>query len=96
VQEKVGGGEESPYLARALVLWAGRCRRTARCFPLGPGWASGCVKPQTPHSGGWGWKRVTPPRTRGLRVTLSAPEIQGEGGRRKVPMQVRILSPVHG
>ena len=40
------------------VLWAGGCGMTARCFPHGPGWASGCVKPLTPH-GGW-WTRGSP------------------------------------
>ena len=38
--------EDSPCLARVpAMLWAGRCRRAARRFPLGPGWAS---KPLTP------------------------------------------------
>jgi hypothetical protein len=44
-----GGGRECPGPARVPpVLWAGRCRRTVRRFPLGPGWASGCVKPLDP------------------------------------------------
>ena len=30
------------------MLWAGRLRRAARCFPLGTGWAS---KPLTPLEG---------------------------------------------
>ena len=34
------------------MLWAGGWGRTARHFPLGPGWASGCVKPLTPLGGG--------------------------------------------
>ena len=33
--------EDSPRLARVPpMLWAVGCRRAARCFPLGPGWAS--------------------------------------------------------
>jgi hypothetical protein len=47
---------ESPNLARALVLWAGECRRAARLFPLGPRWAS---KPLTLLYGG-GWTRGSP------------------------------------
>ena len=35
-------GEDSPCLARVPpMLWAGGHGRAARCFPLGPGWASG-------------------------------------------------------
>jgi hypothetical protein len=49
----VGG---SPHPARVPVIWAGR--RTATCFPHGPRWASGCVRPLTPH-GGW-WTRGSP------------------------------------
>ena len=44
------GWGESPSLARVPVLWAGGRGRTARHFPLGPGWAS---KPLTSHGGGW-------------------------------------------
>ena len=49
------GGRE-----RAWVQLEFRCsgRRTAGCFPHGPGWASGCVKPLTPH--GRGWTRGSP------------------------------------
>jgi hypothetical protein len=39
--------------ARVPVLWAGGRWRTARRFPHGPGWASGCVKPLTPHRVWW-------------------------------------------
>jgi hypothetical protein len=46
------GGRESTFLARVPVLWVGRHRRTAGCFPSSPGWASGCVKPLTPHGRG--------------------------------------------
>ena len=49
---------ENPHLARVPVLWAGGWGRTARRFPLGPGWASGCVKPLTPL--GVGWTRGSP------------------------------------
>ena len=42
--------EDSPRLARVpSMLWAVGRRRAARCFPLGPGWAS---KPLTPLDGG--------------------------------------------
>jgi hypothetical protein len=42
-------GENSPHLARVPpMLWAGRCRRASRHFPLSHGWAS---KPLT-HSVG--------------------------------------------
>jgi hypothetical protein len=57
VWELKGAGEEgaeredNPLLARVPpMLWAGRCRRAARCFPLAPRWAS---KPLTPLDGGW-------------------------------------------
>jgi hypothetical protein len=53
-----GVGRECPCLVRVPVLWAGGCGRTARCFPRGPGWAFGCVKPLTPH--GRGWTRSSP------------------------------------
>ena len=39
----------------AFALTSSGCRRTAAHFPHGPGWVSGCVKPQTPiHRGGQG------------------------------------------
>jgi hypothetical protein len=47
------GKGESLHPARVPVLWAGGCSRTAGRFPLSPEWASGCVKPLTPLSGGW-------------------------------------------
>jgi hypothetical protein len=47
-----GGEGESPRLARVPVLWAGGLRRTAGRFPRGSKWASGCMKPLTPHGGG--------------------------------------------
>jgi hypothetical protein len=50
---KRGEGENAPRLARVPVLWAGRQGRTAGHFPLDSGWASGCVKPLTPHGRGW-------------------------------------------
>jgi hypothetical protein len=53
----VGVGEEQGgrelCLARVLVLWVGGHEKTAGQFPRGPRWASGCVKPLTPHGGGW-------------------------------------------
>jgi hypothetical protein len=51
---KERGGRECPYPARVPVLWAGRYGRTVRHFPLGLGWASGCVKPLDPTRGGGG------------------------------------------
>jgi hypothetical protein len=45
---------ESPHLTRTTRLWAGRRRRAAGHFPLGPGWASGCVKPLNPTRWGGG------------------------------------------
>jgi hypothetical protein len=41
-----------PPPARVLVLWVGRCGRTAGHFPCSPRWASGCVKPLTHTMGG--------------------------------------------
>ena len=50
--------EESQRSARDPVLWAGGRGRTAGCFP---GWAYGCVKPLTPHSGMVGVDKEQPP-----------------------------------
>ena len=47
------GVGENPHPARVPVLWAGGRGRTATRFARGPRWASGCVKPLTPHSGWW-------------------------------------------
>jgi hypothetical protein len=76
------------------VLWAGRCGRTARCFPLGPRWASGCVKPLTSHSGDQGRGQGAVPDTRGPWGGTLGPEVMGESAEgREVPTQVRVLSP---
>jgi hypothetical protein len=45
-------GGESPHLTRGPELWAGGCRRAARCFPLDSRWAFGCVKPLDPTQHG--------------------------------------------
>jgi hypothetical protein len=48
----VGGKRgENPPPTRVLVVWAGGLGKTAACFPRGPRWVSGCVKPLTPA--GW-------------------------------------------
>ena len=49
------GKGKNPHLARVPVLWVGIHRKTVRCFPCSPGWASGCVKLLTPHN--WVWTR---------------------------------------
>ena len=41
-------GEGRIAHVRPEILWAGRLRRAARCFPLGTGWAS---KPLAPLEG---------------------------------------------
>ena len=54
--EERGGREDSPRLAIVPpMLWTGRRGRAARCFPLGPGWAS---KPLTPLN--WGGQGAAP------------------------------------
>ena len=83
--------EEGEGLARVSVLWAGGHGRTAGCFPLGPGWASGCVKLLIPLSGvvdkgkplipGAPWRHPWPQR------------YGREGRGREVPTQARVLSP---
>ena len=50
--------------SRVLVLWVGGRGRTAGHFPHGPGWASGCVRPLTPHGGGGRGGQGTAPGTR--------------------------------
>jgi hypothetical protein len=82
------GEGRSPCPARVPpVLWAGGCRRAARHFPLGPGWAS---KPLIPLNGGW--TRDSPRYQDPWGDTL-CPEVKGEGREREVPMQVRVRSP---
>jgi hypothetical protein len=44
----VKGFGENSSPARVPVFWAGRRRRTAACFPRGPGWVSSCVKSLAP------------------------------------------------
>jgi hypothetical protein len=39
---------------RSFSALGGQTRRTAACFPRGPGWVSGCGKPRTQSTGGWG------------------------------------------
>ena len=78
-----GGWGESPWLARVPVLWAGRHRRTAGPFPLGPGWASGCVKPLTPLGGGGGVDKGQSAIPGAPGATFSAPEIQERGQRER-------------
>jgi hypothetical protein len=74
------GKEKSPRLARVPpMLWAGRCGRAARCFPLDPGWAS---KPLTPFDGGG---QGLAHNTRGPGVTPLAPGIQERGQRERFP-----------
>ena len=67
--------EDNPLLARVPpMLWAGRCRRAARCFPLSPGWAS---KPLTPLDGE-GCVDKGQPLTGAPRVTPCSPGVMGE------------------
>jgi hypothetical protein len=40
---------QNPCPARVPVLCAGRHSRHAGCYPRGPGWASGCVRPLIPQ-----------------------------------------------
>ena len=66
---------DSPHRARVPpVLWAGRHRRSARRFPLGPGWAS---KPLTPLNGGGRADKGQPP-TGDPRATPGCPGVIGE------------------
>ena len=72
------GREDSPLLARVPpMLWAGRCGRTARRFPLGPGWAS---KPLAPLN--WGGQGAAPGLGEPWGNTLS-PRGYGERGLRE-------------
>ena len=48
----INGVGENPHPARLLVLWAGGLRRTAACFPCGPGWVPGCGKTRNPNPQG--------------------------------------------
>jgi hypothetical protein len=76
----VVGGGKSPGPARAPVLWAGKRRRAARCFPLSPGWAS---KPLIPLYGmGWGFDKGQP-LIPGPRVTPLAPGLWKSGQRER-------------
>lgn len=53
-------------------------------FPLGPRWASGCVKPLDPTRWGWGGGgQVAAPNTRDPGATASAPELQERGQRER-------------
>jgi hypothetical protein len=74
-QRDVGkeGERKSPCLARAPVLWAGRCGRVAGHFPLGPGWAS---KSMTPLDGVY----KVQPQTRGPGATHCSPRGYGREG----------------
>jgi hypothetical protein len=58
---KRGVGENPP----PPEFWCSgqRTREDCACFPHGPGWVSGCVKPLTPH-GGAGGKQGAAPGTR--------------------------------
>jgi hypothetical protein len=47
------GSRRDPVSARIPVFWMGRNGRTAGHITRGPRWASGCVKPLTPHDGWW-------------------------------------------
>ena len=66
---------ESPCLARVPVLWACGREITAGCFPLSPGWASGCVKPLDPTC--WGVDKGQPPIS-GARGNTLSPGVTGE------------------
>jgi hypothetical protein len=52
-----GVGEEGegrePTFGQSSCALGRQMQETVRRFPLCPGWASGCVKPPTPHGGGW-------------------------------------------
>jgi hypothetical protein len=62
------------------MLWAGRCRKAAKRFPLGPGWAS---KPLTPLDKGQSSTWATPLSPRGYGK---------EGLGREVPTQARVCA----
>ena len=49
---KEGSGRE-PASRQSSGALGERTREDCTCFPRGPGWASGYVKPLTPHSGWW-------------------------------------------
>jgi hypothetical protein len=95
-----------PATRQSSCALGGRCGRTAERFPRSSEWASGCVKPLIPHSGGMG--KGQPPyqvlslhhptldTAEELRKHTLAPEIPEEGRGREVPMQARVFSPVHG
>jgi hypothetical protein len=80
VWELIGSGEregrEDSLLPARFppILWAGRCGRAARRFPLGPGWAS---KPLTPLDRGW-TRKGQPLKPGGPRATPCSPGVMGE------------------
>jgi hypothetical protein len=66
------GRKDSSCLARLPpMLWAGRCGRAARCFPLCPGWAS---KPMIPLNGVDNWQQPD----WGSGATPCSPGVMGE------------------
>ena len=68
-----GGREDTPCPARVPpMLWAGRCGRAVRHFPLSPGWA---FKTLTPLDGGGG-QGATPDQ--GPRARPCSPRVTGE------------------
>ena len=76
------------------MLWADRHGGSVGHFPLGPRWASGCVKPLTTYSGGW---------TRGSSWyqgpqgdTVMALDIPENSRVKEAPTLARVLSLVSG
>jgi hypothetical protein len=69
-----GGREDTPCPARVPpMLWAGRCGRAVRHFPLSPGWA---FKTLTPLDGGVDKEQ---PPTRAPERDPVAPGLQERG-----------------
>ena len=81
---KEGVGETlSP--ARVLVLWVGKCWRTAAHFPCGPRWLSGCGKSLDPISVGSGQGAVLGTRFSASGIPFTSGHCRGAEYRMGAP-----------